>query len=287
MPPRLTTAEAARELVLLSDSTANLARHVIAAVLTQFPPGAAAVRFESFVRTAARVDEVLRTAGPGVAGVCHAIVSGALKRRVAAHCAKAGIPCFDLTGGVVEFLRDVTGARPQADVGALHRLDAIYRRRIGAMEFTLCHDDGLGLETLAGADVVLVGVSRTSKTPTSILLAQQGYRAANVSLATGITPPGELLALPRRKVVWLMMQPTQLALIRERRQTAWRMAPTTYSGGESVASELAWCRKLFREQGWAVIDVTDQAVEETAARIAEMVGPPAGPLAGGDDVLPA
>jgi regulator of PEP synthase PpsR (kinase-PPPase family) len=155
------------------------------------------------------------------------------------------------------------------------------------MEFTLCHDDGLGLETLADADVVLAGVSRTSKTPTSILLAQQGYRAANVSLATGIAPPAELLALPRHKVIGLIMQPAQLALIRERRQTAWRMAATAYSGGESVADELAWCRKLFREQGWAVLDVTDQAVEETAARIAEQVGPPAGPLASGDDVLPA
>src|SRR5689334_6395327 len=166
-----------REVVVLSDSTANLARHLLAAVLTQFPPGAAAVRFESFVRTPARVDEVLRAACPGVAGVCHAIVSAALKRRVASHCAKAGIPCFDLTAGVVQFLRDVTGTRPRADVRALHRLDAIYRRRIGAMDFTLCHDDGQGLETLAEADVVLAGVSRTSKTPTSILLAQQGYRA--------------------------------------------------------------------------------------------------------------
>src|SRR3954447_24343257 len=95
-PRRIPAANVARELVVLSDSTANLARHVLAAVLTQFPPGAASVRFESFARTPARVDEVLRAAGPGVAGVCHAIVAGALKRRVAAQCAKAGIPCSDL-----------------------------------------------------------------------------------------------------------------------------------------------------------------------------------------------
>jgi [pyruvate, water dikinase]-phosphate phosphotransferase / [pyruvate, water dikinase] kinase len=284
---RIVPARKPREICVLSDSTANLARHLLAAVMTQFPAGAASVRFESFVRTAARADEVLRGLGPDVAGVCHAIVSASLKRRVEAHCAAAGVPCLDLTGGVMKFLRTVTGARPQADVRALHRLDAIYRRRIGAMEFTLCHDDGLGLDSLADADVVLVGVSRTSKTPTSILLAQQGYRTANVSLAAGIAPPTQLLAMPRRKVIGLTMRPEQLALIRARRQTAWRMAPTTYSGGDSVAGELAWCRRLFREQGWAVLDVTDQAVEETAARIVEMLGPPAGPLASGDDVLPA
>jgi len=113
---------------------------------------------------------------------------------------------------------------PRADLNALHRIDHTYDRRIDALEFALNHDDGLGLDTLAHADIVLTGVSRTSKTPTSIYLAQQGFLVANVSLALGIDPPAQLLSLPPRKVVAYMIGAQQLALIRARRQAAWNAA---------------------------------------------------------------
>jgi regulator of PEP synthase PpsR (kinase-PPPase family) len=151
-------------------------------------------------------------------------------------------------------------------------MDDAYRRRIGAMEFTLGHDDGLGLDTLHEADVVLVGVSRTSKTPTSILLAQQGYQAANISLAMGVEPPSQLALIPPTKVVGLVIDPSQLAMIRNRRQAAWGMAPTPYGDPANVAREVAWSRTLFQRLGWPILDVTDQAVEETAARVIEMLG---------------
>src|SRR6185437_921267 len=123
------------------------------------------------------------------------------KQIVEQFCAESNRPCRDLTGGIVEFLSDVAGIQPQHNVNALHQMDEAYRERIGALEFTLRHDDSLGLESLEEADIVLAGVSRTSKSPTSIYLAQQGYRVANVALALGVAPPRQLLNLPREKVV--------------------------------------------------------------------------------------
>jgi regulator of PEP synthase PpsR (kinase-PPPase family) len=248
---------------------------MLGAFLTQFPPGAVTVRSETFVQTPQRAREVLERARNENAAVCHAMVSEALKTLVTRFCRRAQLPCRDLTGGIMEFLIKATGVAPRHDLEALHRLDEAYNRRIGALEFTLAHDDGLGLESLHEADIVLVGISRTSKTPTSIYLAQQGYRVANVALAVEIEPPAQLLAVPPKKVVGLLIDPQQLILIRTRRETDWRMAPTSYGAPAHVAREIAWARRLFNASGWRTLDVTDQAIEETAARIIAIVGPPA------------
>ncbi|CAN5502847.1 pyruvate, water dikinase regulatory protein [soil metagenome] len=257
---------------VLSDSTANLPRHMMMALLTQFPANSVSLRYEAFIRTGERLDAVLE----GITGksnvICHAIISPALKRRIAAHCRAAKYPCYDLTGGILKFLQRATGIEPCSNVKALHPIDDAYRQRIGAMEYTLNHDDGLGIETLRDADIVLAGVSRTSKTPTSILLAQQGYRTANVSLAMGVDVPASLLALPKNKIIGLVISPAQLALIRARRQAAWNMTQTSYGQPDNVAKEVAWSRALFVRQGWPILDVTDQAVEETAGRVIELLG---------------
>src|SRR5204863_4187172 len=127
-------------------------------------------------------------------------------------------------------------------------------------------------DTLGRADVVLAGVSRTSKTPTCIYLAQQGYKAGNVALAVEVEPPRELLAMPREKVIGLVIDPQRLSAIRTRRITDWGMSDTGYNVLEAVRREVAWSRKLFARQGWEVLDVTSQAIEETAGRIVERLG---------------
>ncbi|HLL90097.1 MAG TPA: pyruvate, phosphate dikinase/phosphoenolpyruvate synthase regulator, partial [Tepidisphaeraceae bacterium] len=204
---------------------------------------------------------------PGI--VLHAVVSQEMKRDVAARAAAAGLPCMDLTGNLVEFLSAASGVHPTPDRRRLHDVDAAYRRRIGAIEFTLAHDDGLGLDTLHEADVVLVGVSRTSKSPTSIYLAQQGYKVANVSLAHQVEPPPQIMQLRRQKVAALYINPATLSEIRSRRQAGWRMETTDYNRVEAVEREVAWSRQLFRRMGWEALDVTNQAIEETAGRIVE------------------
>src|SRR5205085_19209 len=134
------------------------------------------------------------------------------------------------------------------------------------------HDDALGLDSIGEADIVLVAVSRTSKTPTSVYLAQLGYRVANVALAMQVEPPKQLLELTTRKVVGLVIEPRTLADIRARRQQAWRMEATSYTDPREVAHEVAWSRELFTRQKWPILDVTNQAVEETAARIVNALG---------------
>ena len=254
-------------IYVLSDSTGNLPRHMLTALLTQFPHDAFSVRSRNFLQTEAKLgealDEITRT--PGI--VFHALVSDKAKRLVEQHCRKIKAPCCDLTGGFVEFLSKQSGIEPQQNPHRLHNLDEAYRQRIKALEFALEHDDGLGLDTLHEADIVLAGVSRTSKTPTSIYLAQQGFRVGNVSLALGLAPPKQLLSLPAGKVVGLVIDPNTLAEIRTRRQTEWGMSGTSYNNPDHVAQEILWSRRLFGQQGWPVLNVTDQAVEETAAKI--------------------
>lgn len=266
-------------LYVISDSTGNLVRHMVSTFLTQFPAGSVAVRFETFVKDAGRLDAIF--AGVGAAAVCHAVVAEDLKQRIGEHCKRSGIPCHDLTGPAVGFLAGVIGVEPRPDLTALHPIDRAYRRRIDAVEFTLAHDDGLGLETLCDADVVLTGVSRTSKSPTCILLAQQGYRAANVPLAPGVEPPDQLLALPAGRVVGLYVDPRQLAAIRQNREAGWGGTVAGYGDDDAVSNEVKWSRRLFARRGWPSLDITDQAVEETAARVVRLLG--LRPEAGGPD----
>jgi hypothetical protein len=245
----------------------------MAAVLTQFAAGTFTVRARTFLNTLPKLDAKLGEVQEQPGAVVHAVVSAEAKLHIARRCGEIGVPSYDLTGGIVQFLGEVSASKPSADVGRLH--DVItdeYRRRIRAIEFALEHDDGLKRETLREADLVLVGVSRTSKTPTSIYLAQNGYKVANVALAYGIDPPRELFELPSGKVVGLVIDPRQLAEIRTRRQREWGMAGSSYNDPDHVTREMAWSRQLFARQGWKIVDVTDCAIEETAAKVLALAG---------------
>lgn len=257
-------------LYVLSDSTGNLAKHMLTAFLTQFPREAFCVRAKTFLETQPRLERVLNEISAERGIVFHALVSPQFKKLVEDRCAKAKIPHCDLTGSFVDFLARESGIQPAADSRRLHDVDEIYHRRIRAIEFALQHDDGLGLDTIHEADLVLAGVSRTSKTPTTIYLAQQGFYVGNVSLAHGIEPPQELMALPPGKVVGLTIDSTQLIEIRTRRQREWGVSSTRYNDPEAVENEIHWTRRLFARKGWPVLNVTDQAVEETAARVLEI-----------------
>ncbi len=261
-----------RLVYVLSDSTGNLPRHMLTAFLTQFPPGAFEVRARSFLDSPPKLQAAFAevAAAPGL--VMHALVDAAAKQFVARECERLGLQQCDLTGHFVEFLARASGIAPVPDVRRLHDVDAAYRRRVKAVEFALEHDDGLGLDTLHEADVVLVGVSRTSKTPTCMYLAQQGYKAGNYALAMQSEPPAQLLALPRQKVAAVLIDPSQLAMIRTKRNIEWRQRDTDYNALDVVEAEVQWSRRLFARQGWATFDVTNQAIEETAAKIVERLG---------------
>lgn len=256
-----------KPLYIFSDSTGNLPRHILTAILTQFPKDAFRLEAKNFIRTSEQMDAALKdvAADPGI--IFHAILDPAHKQEIEAACAKLKVGSRDLTGPLVDFLAQESGVVPEPDLGALHDVNEAYHRRVKALEFTLEHDDALGLDTLGQADIILVGVSRTSKTPTSVYLAQLGYRVANVAIAIQVAPPVELLKLQQKKVVGLVIQPRVLAEIRARRQEAWRMEATAYTDPREVAREVAWSRDLFETHHWPILDITNQAVEETAARV--------------------
>ncbi len=245
---------------------------MLTAFLTQFPRDAFEFHPHHFLQTEQKLeramDEVARLGGI----VFHAVVHQHFKEMIERRCREIGVPFCDLTGRFVEFLAAASGIEPRPDIGRLHHVHAAsYSQRIKAIEFTLEHDDGLGLDTIHEADIVLAGISRTSKTPTSIYLAQQGFRVANVSLAITVPPPRQLLALKDR-VVGLLINPAQLVEIRTNRNASWRMGNTTYNDPEYVNREILWSRRLFREQGWPTLNVTDQAIEETAVRVIDLLG---------------
>lgn len=259
-------------LYILSDSTGNLARHMVNTFMTQFPPETFQVQVRPFIGEQERRDEALTSIAdrPGI--VFHAVVSPQLKSELSKRCEQMNVACCDLTGPTVDFLASAAEIAPLSDEQLLHRVDPIYVGRINAMSFTLEHDDGLGLDSLGEADVVLAGVSRTGKTPTSVYLAMQGYRVANVALAAEAPVPQQLRQLPRRKAVGLIIEPSHLADIRGRRERAWNMAPSPYSDVRRVRQEIEWSRRLFRELNMPVLDVTEQAIEETAARVLDLLG---------------
>lgn len=259
---------------VLSDSTGNLPNHMLTTFLTQFPEGAFTLHRWNFLSTRPKLDAALQAVADRGGIVFHALVGPAEKKHVRNYCSRHKLHCCDLTGQFVDFLARSSGVEPRPDVGALHEVSEEYRARIKALEFTLEHDDGLGLDTIQSADVVLAGVSRTSKTPTSIYLGQQGYRVANVALAIEVAPPVELLQLPREKVIGLLIDPLRLAEMRHVRRQSWQMSAGTYTDVDRVAQEIAWSRRLFNQQLWRTLDVTNSAIEETAARIAEIIGPP-------------
>lgn len=261
-----------RLIYLLSDSTGNLGKHMTAALLTQFPPGSFDVIPIGFLQEdtdLARAFSIVATS-PGI--ILHSVVSPEQKRKIIAQAGRLSVPHQDLTGGIVDFLASTSGISPTPNRGRLHEVNAAYQKRISAIDFVLTHDDGLGMDTLIEADIILAGVSRTSKTPTSIYLAQQGFKVANVALAIESGVPSQLLAAPRNKTVGLLIDPRRLSEIRMNRQTGWRMGLTSYSEEQHVRREVEWSRQLFNRQGWPSVNVTNQAIEETAARIVEVLG---------------
>jgi regulator of PEP synthase PpsR (kinase-PPPase family) len=261
-----------RPIYVLSDSTANLGRHMLTAILTQFPPRAFRLEIRSFLRTPEQIDKVMAQIASAPGLVFHGMLDNAHKDLISSACKKIGVGACDLTGPFVQFISKESGLTPGQNYELLHNVDEAYHHRMQALEFTLEHDDALGMDTINEADIVLVGVSRTSKTPTSIYLAQLGYRVANIAIAIQCPIPRQLLDVREKKVVGLIIEPTVLAEIRARRQQAWRMEETSYTDKREVAKEVNWSRDLFAKQHWPILDITNQAVEETAARIIQSLG---------------
>jgi regulator of PEP synthase PpsR (kinase-PPPase family) len=224
------------------------------------------------VRSQKQLDRVLDEIeeAPGI--VLFTLLEKDLVSRLEDKCKGINVPSLSIIGPVMQLFEAYLGAATTGRVGAQHVLNAEYFKRIDALNYTMIHDDGQHVEGLDDADVVLVGVSRTSKTPTSIYLANRGIRTANVPLVPGIPVPSQLETLTRPLVVSLHATPERLIQVRQNRLLSMGAdsSSDTYTDKQSVAEEVAFARKLSAKHDWPLLDVTRRSIEETAAAIMKL-----------------
>ena len=261
-------------LHLVSDSTGETLITVARAVAAQYANVTPVEHVYPLVRSQKQLDRVLDEIeeAPGI--VLFTLLEKDLVSRLEDKCKEMNVPSLSIIGPVMQLFEAYLGAATTGRVGAQHVLNAEYFKRIDALNYTMIHDDGQHVEGLEDADVVLVGVSRTSKTPTSIYLANRGIRTANVPLVPGIPVPHQLETLSRPLVVSLHATPERLIQVRQNRLlTMGGGAPSgndNYIDRQSVADEVAFSRKLSAKHNWPLLDVTRRSIEETAAAVMKL-----------------
>ena len=260
-------------LHLLSDSTGETLEAIAKASLAVFDEVETIKHFWPMVRSEGHLDRVLTeiTQRPGL--VIYTLVNSDVRRSLEARCRKLGLPAVSALDPVIDALSHLLGQEALARPGRQHALTREYFERVEAIQYTIAHDDGIGSDEWEEADVVLAGVSRSSKTPTAIYLANRGYKAANIPLVVESPPPPILFELKHPLIVGLTTGADRLIQIRRNRLLTLNQAPeTAYVDQEAVAAELAYARRMFSDRGWPVIDVTRRSIEETAAAIINLLG---------------
>ena len=260
-------------LHLLSDSTGETLENIAKAALAQYDDVETVRHFWPMVRTEAHLERILQEIAQNPGLVVFTLVNAATRRILEQRCRALGLPAVAPLDPVNDALSDLLGQRAKARPGRQHALDAAYFARVDAIQFTIAHDDGLASEEWEEADIVLAGVSRTSKTPTSIYLANRGYKTANIPVVVESPPPPALYGLRHPLVVGLTTSADRLIQVRRNRLLSLNQQPdTAYVEQEAVARELQFARRIFADNGWPVIDVTRRSIEETAAAIIALVG---------------
>lgn len=259
-------------IFILSDSLGETAELVVRAALSQFNSHSAKIRRIPFVTEPGHVEEVLKEAEGKNCILAYTFVLPELRKTMAEGAARLGIRAVDIMGPVLAALEEVMPGPPQLKPGLVHRLDEEYFDRMEAIEFAVRYDNGNDPRGLQWADVVLIGVSRTSKTPLSLYLAHQKVRAANLPLILGVAPPEELFELPPEKIIGLTISPEKLAEIRqERLRTMGLEANADYASPSRIEKEVAYAAEIMARLGCRVLDVTNMAVEEIATKIMQLI----------------
>ncbi|MDP6344482.1 MAG: pyruvate, water dikinase regulatory protein [Alphaproteobacteria bacterium] len=255
-------------LHLVSDATGETLVSLATAALVQFENAEPQRHMWSMVRSPAQLSPVIDAIADHPGLVMFTLVDHNLREQLQDECRRLQVPCISVLDPVLGALANFLGSESREQPGRQHVMDAEYFDRIDAIHFCMNHDDGQGLDDLDRADVVLVGVSRTSKTPTCIYLANRGIKAANVPLVPGVPTPEQLDGVREALVIGLTASPDRIVQIRRNRLLSLRQEPETdYVDFAAVKDEVAYARKLFSAKKWPVIDVTRRSIEETAAAI--------------------
>ncbi len=259
-------------LHLVSDSTGETLEMIAKAGLARFEGVEAIKHFWPMVRSEGHLDRVIEEIARKPGLIIYTLVDGGVRERLEQRCTSLGLPIVSPLDPTIGALSGLLGQVATRRPGRQHVMDAAYFQRVDAINYTMVHDDGAQHDDWEEADIVLAGVSRTSKTPTSIYLANRGYKTANIPIVPQSPPPALLFGLTRPLVVGLTTAPDRLVAIRRNRLLTLGQAPDTeYVDLGSIESEVAFARRLFADHDIPVIDVTRRSIEETAAAIINLV----------------
>ncbi len=260
-------------LHLVSDATGETLTTVARAATAQYTKVSPVEHVYPLVRTQKQLDRALSEIeeAPGI--VLYTLLEEDLVKRLEDHCRELSLPCLSILGPVLQLMRSYLGTETSHRVGAQHTLNAEYFKRIDALNYTMLHDDGQHVDELEQADVVLVGVSRTSKTPTSIYLANRGVKTGNVPLVPGIMVAPQVEVLTHPLVVGLFASPERIVQIRQNRLLGLKSHhdDDQYIDRQAVAEEIMVSRRLCAKHNWPIIDVTRRSIEETAAAVLKLL----------------
>jgi [pyruvate, water dikinase]-phosphate phosphotransferase / [pyruvate, water dikinase] kinase len=257
-------------LHLVSDSTGETVNSVARAALAQFEDLEPEEFSWTLVRTKTQMERIIESIRENPGAVIYTLVDNQLRDMLKIECARRGLPCIAVLSTVVAELSSFLGLETHASPGKQHELNEDYFSRVDAINYALAHDDGQAHWELEEADIVLVGVSRTSKSPTCVYLAYKGYKTANVPYVLGCPLPAGLETLKKPLVVGLTISPDRLQQIRKSRLLSLKQdGETNYIDMEHMQQEITESRRLYSKYRWPVIDVTKRSVEETAATIVQ------------------
>ncbi len=260
-------------LHLVSDATGTTLLGLARACLAQFEGIEPVQKFWPLVRTQRQLERVIAKIEANPGPVIFTFVDKKMRKRLQERCEELHVPCVPVLDPIMRSLSSYLGQHAMGVPGLQHTMDDAYFKRVSAIDFAMRHDDGKKLSDLNEADVILVGVSRTSKTPTSVFLARRGIKAANIPLVPGVDVPPEKFELNNPFYVGLTASPDRLMQIRRSRLKAdhpnekAKFQENAYLDFDKIEEEVRNARRLFSKHGWPVIDVTKRSIEETAAEI--------------------
>ncbi|MAX66665.1 MAG: pyruvate, water dikinase regulatory protein [Bacteriovoracaceae bacterium] len=261
------------KVVIISDGTGETAKSMTRAAITQFQSKEIFFTRYKNVRTKEHIDAIFQEAAIHHDMVIYTIVSPQLRKYVHEISKKEHVRSVDLLGPILTSFANVFEVEPDYQPGLLHAVNDKYYEKVAAVEFTLNHDDGRNLKSLDECDVVLVGISRTSKTPLSIYLSMEGLKVVNIPIILGMPLPENIYAIDQRKIFGLTIDPDALREIRQNRLSKLGTnASGDYAKTQKVVEEIEWANSLFEEnRRWPVFNVTNKALEETAAEIIKLL----------------
>ncbi len=257
---------------ILSGGAGASGEQLVHTVLAQFPEARVPVITIGNVRQVEQVARVVEQASSTGGTIAYTLVDRELNRQLVEMAGAAGVAAIDLMGPILSHLANVLGQEPLGQPGLYRQLHRDYFDRVAAIEYTMAHDDGKDPSAWDRAEIMLVGVSRTGKTPISLYLSVLGWKVANLPLVPGVPPPEALFKLDSRRVIGLTIEPGQLLLHRQQRQR--RLGATSdspYVDPETVFEETQDARRLFRKNGFSIVDVTDKPIESIADEIIRLI----------------